>query len=158
MKKNIINAIFGIIIIFGVAIIILSLFGYKPYRVVSDSMADKFYKNALAIVKDYNEGITLKEHYIIAYKAKDEDGNYSLVLHRIVKIEDEKITTKGDANEDNDSPITYDDVIGVYVFSIPLIGILFASIYPWIIIILLVLCYMIIKQILKELKKNSEGK
>lgn len=156
MKKVIFNIVFGIIIVFGISIIGLNLFGFKTYRVVSDSMADKFYKNALAIVKEYDSNMALVEGNIIAFKATDDDGA-TLVLHRIIEIKDGKITTKGDANDNLDSPITYNDVIGVYVFSIPIIGILFASIYPWVIIILLVLCYMIIKQILKELKKNSEG-
>src|SRR5690606_18136688 len=97
--------------------------------------------------------ITLEENDIIAFNVNDK-----LVLHRIEEINGEEIITKGDANDSLDSPISIDSVIGVYVFSIPLIGILFASIYPWIIIILSIFCYIIIKQIYKELKKNDGGK
>ena len=157
MRKKIFNLIFIVIIIFGLSIIVLNLIGFKTYRVVSDSMSPKFYKNALAIVKTYNDDIILKEDDIIAFQLEDEEGT-SLVLHRIVEIEEGKITTKGDANDNLDPKINHNDVIGVYIFSIPFIGIIFASIYPWIIIILLVLGYIIIKQIRKELKKNSEEK
>ena len=153
MKKIVTNIVLGLIIIFGVCIVVLNIIGFKTYRVISDSMAPNIYKNAIAIVKTYDDNITLEENDIIAFNVNDK-----LVLHRIEEINGEEIITKGDANDSLDSPISIDSVIGVYVFSIPLIGILFASIYPWIIIILSIFCYIIIKQIYKELKKNDGGK
>lgn len=155
MKKVILNIIYCIVIIFGLSLITLNFIGFKTYRVISDSMAPKIYKNALTIVRIYNDDIILEDNDIIAFSV-----NGKLVLHRIVEINDvdKKIITKGDANDVVDASISYNDVVGVYVFSIPLIGIIFASIYPWIIITLLAVCYIIIKQILKELKKNGGGK
>lgn len=155
MKKFILNITISFIVLFGLSIIALNLIGFKTYRVISDSMSPKIYKNALAIVRTYNDDVTMEENDIIAFSV-----NGKLVLHRIVEINDvdKQIITKGDANDVVDPPISYNDVVGVYVFSIPLIGILFASIYPWIVVILLVVCYIIIKQILEEFKKNGGGK
>lgn len=44
---------------------------------------------------------------IVAFRHKG-----GLAIHRIVRIEDEQITTKGDANGREDQPIVFDDVIG----------------------------------------------
>lgn len=151
--KRLLNIIYVIVLILGIIIIILNLSGFKTYRVISDSMSPTIYKNALAIVKDYDGDKPLKEEDIIAYVVNDK-----LVLHRIKEIDGKVITTKGDANESYDLPIDFNDVLGVYVFSIPFVGILFASIYPWIIIILLVVGYIIIKQTIKELKKDCGEK
>ena len=139
----------GIIIIFSFSIIILNLVGYKSYRVISDSMSPKIYKNALAFVST-NTNQKLEAGTIIAYAVDDK-----LVLHRIFKIDGDNIITKGDANNVVDSPIDINSVIGVYKFSIPLIGILFASVYPWIIIILVWILYLVIAQMVIEIKKKN---
>lgn len=51
-----------------------------------------------------------------------------LAVHRVVRLDDETLTTRGDANPKEDQPITYDDVIGRVptigdsLVKIPLIG------------------------------------
>lgn len=150
--KKVYYLINAIIIIFGLFILTLNLIGYKTYRVISDSMAPDIRKNDLAIVKKYNKGDELEINDIIAFKKNDK-----LVLHEIVSIEGNSITTKGRNNEYNDDTITYNNVIGVYVFHIPLIGILFISIYPWVIIILALIAYTLISYLIKEIKKSSGG-
>ncbi len=51
-----------------------------------------------------------------------------MAVHRVVKIEGQTITTKGDANVDEDNPITRDDVVGRVLtmgdrlFKIPFVG------------------------------------
>ena len=59
-----------------------SIFGYKPFIVLSGSMETELYRGDLAIVKEVDVN-SLKENDIIAFKDKD---NY-VVTHRIVKIE-----------------------------------------------------------------------
>ena len=46
---------------------------------------------------------------IIVY---DNKINNTFTIHRIVKLGEESITTKGDANFGEDAPVRYDDVIG----------------------------------------------
>lgn len=61
-----------------------SIFGYKPFVVLSGSMETEIYKGDLVIVKKV-EAKDLKENDIIAFR---DDDNY-VVTHRIVeKIEE----------------------------------------------------------------------
>lgn len=151
MKKfyYIINAI---IIIFGATLILFNLIGFKTFRVVSDSMAPQIRKNSLAIVRNIKSNDVLEVEDIIAFNAGGQ-----LVLHEIVEIDGNKIITKGKANETNDNPITFDNVVGIHVLSIPLIGILFASIYPWLVLLLIIIGYNILIILIKEIKKSSGG-
>jgi|SRR5690554_21127 len=151
--KKIYYFINAIIIIFGVALITINLIGFKTFRVISDSMAPDIRKNDLAIVKKIDADDVLEVEDIIAFNV-----NGKLVLHEIVEILENNITTKGKANETNDAPITYDDVVGIYVLRIPLIGILFSSIYLWVVLLLVILGYYIIIILIKEIKKSSGGK
>jgi len=82
--------------------------------VVSDSMEPTLSKNDLIVVKKK------KDYYvgdIIVYKV-----NNKLVIHRIVRIEESEVITKGDANEFEDKSINMDDIYGKLDFSIPVVG------------------------------------
>ena len=75
---------------------------------MTGSMQDALYPGDSIIVKkvkDYNVGD------IITYK---QDDIY--VTHRIVKINGNKVVTKGDANKDNDPEINKDDILGKLVY------------------------------------------
>ena len=93
-----------------------SIFGYKPFVVLSGSMETEIYKGDLVIVKDIDKN-KLKKNDIIAFS--DED-NY-VVTHRIinvVKSENNKLEfiTKGDNNNEEDSgTVKSEDVEGIYV-------------------------------------------
>jgi len=65
--------------------------------------------NSLLLVIKTNE---LKLNDIICFR--DEFGGF--VVHRIVKIENETIITKGDNNKDIDNPINVDAVLGKVLF------------------------------------------
>lgn len=51
----------------------------------------------------------IKKGDIIVFQNKT---NASLTIHRVVLLEETKITTKGDANFREDAPVGYEDVIG----------------------------------------------
>ena len=89
-------------------------FGYGAAVVLSGSMEPEFSKGDLIIVKE-------TERYdpsdIVVY----QDGN-SLVVHRIIGIDGETITTKGDANNTADEPIRVSAVKGKVLFWIPYAG------------------------------------
>jgi hypothetical protein len=46
----------------------------------------------------------------------------SLVIHRIVRVEDEYVVTKGDANNTEDDPVSLSAVKGRMAFAIPFLG------------------------------------
>lgn len=111
------NIILDIIIVILIIFIIIGfinkkkpvpIFNYYFFTVMTGSMQDALYPGDSIIVKkvkDYNVGD------IITYK---QDDIY--VTHRIVKINGNKVVTKGDANKDNDPEINKDDILGKLVY------------------------------------------
>ena len=89
-------------------------FGYGAAVVLSDSMEPEFSEGDLIIV---NETDTYGVNDIVVF----QDGN-SLVVHRIINIDGETITTKGDANNTADEPINVSAVKGKVLFWIPYVG------------------------------------
>lgn len=90
-------------------------FGYGLGTVLSGSMEPNISKGDLIIVKE-------KEDFSINDIVVFEDGS-SLVVHRIIDIQDEKITTKGDANNAADEPIDLNAIKGEVVGWIPYAGV-----------------------------------
>ena len=89
-------------------------FGYGLAVVLSGSMEPEFTKGDLIIVK---ETTVFKEGQIVVF----EDAG-SLVVHRIIDIDGEKITTKGDANNAADEPIGQSQIKGEMICFIPYFG------------------------------------
>jgi len=92
-----------------------SIFGYKPFIVLSGSMENELYKGDLAIIKKVNVN-TLKKNDIIAFRENDK----YVVTHRIVDIVDNngitEFITKGDNNNSNDEgTVKLDNIEGKYV-------------------------------------------
>ncbi len=89
-------------------------FGYGMSVVLSGSMEDRLSVNDLIIVKETDD-----------YKVNDivlfQDGN-SLVVHRIIAIDGDTVTTKGDANNIADAPISKSQIKGVLIYDIGGVG------------------------------------
>ena len=99
-----------------------SVFGYKPFIVLSGSMETEIYKGDLIISKVVDPE-TLKVNDIIAFR----DAEDTVTTHRIIEIVDrdgEKLfITKGDNNNSQDQNLVeLKDVEGLYVLRIPGIG------------------------------------
>lgn len=114
------TTIISVILIFFIA----GFFKYKPVSVLSNSMADIFYRGDLVIVEKIDNQLQeLNLQDIIEYKL---DG-YS-ILHRVIEIkvlEDgtKLYRTKGDNNNAPDSEwVKPEQVIGVIKLKIPKIG------------------------------------
>ncbi len=104
-----------------------SVFGYKPFIVLSGSMETEIHKGDLIIAK-ITDPTTLKVNDVIAFR----DAENTVTTHRIIDIvEDEGETffiTKGDNNNTQDQNLVeYNDVEGIYVFRIPGIGSMMSS-------------------------------
>lgn len=99
-----------------------SIFGYKPFIVLSGSMETELYKGDLAIVKTVDKNTLIKQD-TIAFR---DNKNY-VVTHRIVDIIQKKgkkeFITKGDNNNGNDSgTVSLDNIEGKYIFKISGLG------------------------------------
>lgn len=95
--------------------------GYTILEVVSDSMYPTIKKGDLIIIdtkeKDY------KSNDIITFY----DENKSLVTHRLISIEKEKIQTKGDNNDSLDNRLPIKNIVGKYQFKITGLGVVMSS-------------------------------
>ncbi len=89
-------------------------FGYGAAVVLSGSMEPEFSKGDLIIVRETD---IFLEKDIVVY----QDGE-SLVVHRIIEVEGETVTTKGDANDTADAPISASAIKGKVIFHIPFVG------------------------------------
>ena len=97
------------------------LLGFQCYNVISPSMAPKYNVGDLIYVKAVDP-TTIKAGDVITFIVNED-----LVVgtHRVVRVdaENQRFYTKGDANEVEDgSPVHFNNVIGVPMFSIPLLG------------------------------------
>ena len=80
-------------------------FGYTTFNITSGSMEPTIYVDDYVIVKLNNKNI--KKGDIITFKT-----NNTIITHRIVKIDKDTITTRGDNNNVDDKPIKRNEVIG----------------------------------------------
>ena len=117
MKKVLSIILIVIILIILLANILsileFSFFGFRMFRVASGSMEPEIPINSLIIIKkenDYHEGDIVTYHDSVSY-----------TTHRIIKIDDVVVITKGDANEIDDDPITKESILGKVVFKISFI-------------------------------------
>lgn len=89
-------------------------FGYGMSVVLSGSMESRLSVDDLVIIKATD---SYNVNDIVLY----QDGD-SLVIHRIIEIDGDTVTTKGDANNVADEPINKSQIKGVLVYDIAGIG------------------------------------
>ena len=97
------------------------LLGFQCYNVISPSMEPEYLVGDLIYVKEVDP-TTIKEGDVITFIVNED-----LVVgtHRVVRVdaENQRFYTKGDANEIEDqSPVHFNNVIGVPKFAIPKLG------------------------------------
>lgn len=85
-------------------------FGYGMSVVLSGSMESRLSADDLVIIK-------ATDSYNVNDIVLFQDGN-SLVIHRIIEINGDTVTTKGDANNVADEPINKSQIKGVLVYDI----------------------------------------
>ena len=138
MKKtfNIISKIFTIIIVIFALIMMCftissiyfnrtdkSIFTYKAFIVLSDSMSKTdFDAGDLILVKEVDTS-TLKEGDIIAYTSQNIESYGEVITHKIRSITDDGFITYGTStNTDDETIVKKEYVLGKYSFHIPKAG------------------------------------
>lgn len=106
---------------------------YYILQVGSKSMESTLKKGDYILVKKSN---TYKEGDIVTYKEKS-----SFITHRIVKINENSIVTKGDNNNIEDAPIKKNDIIGKYTLKLRIIGLFLKHKIVTILILLALIIY-----------------
>ena len=105
-----------------------SLFGYKAFIVLSDSMSKTdFAAGDLVLVKEVDPS-TLKEGDIIAYSSQNTSNYGETVTHKIRKLTTDAngepgfITYGTTTDTDDETVVTYPYVLGEYKTNIPKVG------------------------------------
>lgn len=123
------------------------ILGYSYFEVLTGSMRNEINISDIVIVKsqaNYQVGD------IITYKSK----NY-VVTHRVVKVEENILVTKGDANNISDEPIYKNQVIGKVVHKIEKAGIYIKVFTDIKVIILMFIIIMLIVFIMSEIEMRN---
>ncbi|MDR7073340.1 signal peptidase I [Fictibacillus barbaricus] len=95
-----------------------SLFGYKPFTVLTNSMKPSFSAGDMVLVKD-KPASKIKPNDVITFK----ENNNKLITHRVVKVTDKGFVTKGDYNNvKDDGFVSPENVVGELVFTLPKLG------------------------------------
>ena len=101
--------------------------GYEIFNVVSGSMEPTIPVGSIIYVKEIDP-VEIESGDIIAFQSGD-----SVIMHRVTqnKVVEGTFTTKGDANNGEDmNDVSYDNLIGIVVKHVPILGqllILFGS-------------------------------
>ena len=125
---SVICRLFGSVILIFVILSVLPVtlprfMGYEIYSVASGSMEPEIPVGSIVYVKAVEDPLMIEEGEIVAFVK----GN-SVIMHRVVFNHqvDEYLTTKGDANEQEDiGEVLYTDVVGRVVRHLPLLGQIF---------------------------------
>ncbi len=158
-----------IILIFNLVIIfkskkysneVPSIFGYKPFIVMSGSMEDEFGTGDLVVVKN-TDPKSLKINDIIAYRKEDY-----VITHRIVSVikkkDDYCFKTKGDNNNVNDDGMVCSaEIEGKYIKKYAYVGSIILFIQdPYVLvstIIIIILSFTIIIILSNDDNNNNKN-
>ena len=125
-------------------------FGYGAAVVLSGSMEPTFSKDDLILVKK-TDNIAIGD--IVVYHS-----NNSLVVHRVVSIDDDVVITKGDANNIEDSSFDKSAIKGVVIGCIPSLGIVVNAIKTPAGTVVVLLCAFLLTELSFRKQKASDDK
>lgn len=87
-----------------------NVFGYSMYVVASGSMEPTLSVGEYILIKDVSN---YKKNDIITYKLENV-----YITHRIIKLDGDKVITKGDANEVIDDPVDKTAIQGKFILKL----------------------------------------
>ena len=174
--KKIISIIIYAILITVLAIILvqrisnnkLSFFGYRIFRVISESMVPEYNINDILLVKEKNlQDIEIGDD--ISFQRELNGNSEAVITHRVVNIEKDsegnlKIHTKGIANTIEDPILRKEQIYGVVVnkfYFLSFINKLINNLYGFIVLVfipLLVLICLNIKNLITLFKERNNEK
>ncbi len=80
---------------------------YPMASITSGSMWPALKKGDMVLIKGIEGKGEIKEGDIIVY-----ENQKGFTIHRVIKINEDTVVTKGDANNVSDSPVKYEKIIG----------------------------------------------
>mgnify|MGYP004475117691 CR=1 FL=1 len=142
--------VFNIVLFFSTSVLKNSypnILGYTYFEVLTGSMRDEIKERDIVIIKlnsNYNVGD------VVTYKTAK-----SYVTHRIIKIEGNKVITKGDANNTEDEPISKEQIIGKVIKVVGSAGIFMRVFTDKVVVVLLFIVVLVLSYILSLLEREE---
>lgn len=129
--KKVIKTIFNILIILMVLLVILIAFNFIQMNIFGKQYSDFFGYTFFEVTTGSMSGTIEINDVIVVKITKDVSKNdiitfienNSIVTHRIINEDGEKLITKGDANTGQDKPVERTNVIGKVEKVLPKFGI-----------------------------------
>ena len=152
-----------IVVLFAIFLMGSRLIGLQVFNVVSGSMEPVYSVGDLIYVKTVDPD-SVKVDDVITFVLNED---LVVATHRVTKVDAENrvFTTKGDANQNEDvAPVHFNNLIGVPVFAIPLLGYVSAYIqsppglYVAIALGILLLAAVFLPDLLAKKDKEIEAK
>lgn len=137
------------------------IFGYKAYIISSNSMFPNIKNGDTIIVKEVEQE-KLKVGDVISFQREEE-----IITHRIIEViglnEKKEYITKGDNNNiQDDNTIKYEDIEGLAILRIPLLGkiiiLLENKIYLIFLILIVIILLVHTKRVQEKKEKRREQK
>lgn len=114
----VLNTIVIAITLIGITLTVFYFYGITPTVVISGSMSPKIPTGSVSFIDTKYPYDKLKVNDIIVYKFQNNQ-----VIHRVIKVTDEGLETKGDANNFSDHISTSrENYYGKCLFSVPELG------------------------------------
>jgi signal peptidase len=111
----------ALIVIMAILLAGVRIVGMQPFAVLSGSMEPEYHVGSMIYVKScVPDDVEVGDAITFAL-----DDNVNVVTHRVIKIDSgsQCFYTKGDANDSPDgSPVSFENLIGRPVFTIPYLG------------------------------------
>lgn len=140
--------------LFAVCLIIASVRSVTPYIVMSGSMEPAIHTGSLVLVDQKISAHEIQAGDIIGYRRLDD----SLILHRVVEIQNGEFITKGDNNDAKDlSPVKPEQYIGKCRVALPYMGYMVNGLKDRRVMLILgisIAIYLFIKYLLRIEKKK----
>lgn len=104
---------------------------YPMATITSGSMWPALKKGDFILIKGIDSKEEIRVGDIVVYKNPSTGSGQApkgFTIHRVVKMDEDTLVTKGDANNTTDSPIKYEEIIGKPLgsnqkpFRIPILG------------------------------------
>lgn len=161
----IVLAIFALIFIQRVSKDSISLFGYKMYTVVTESMVPEYNLYEMLIVKE-TPAKELKMNDDITYRGAVSDFKGKIVTHRVRQIKPQadgtyRFVTKGIANEYLDPEISETQILGKVVYKTKLLSFLskiINNVYGFYFAIILPMTILIFIEVVETVNEKKEEK
>ncbi len=173
LKKalNIISWILVVLAVFMIIFTVMSsimlekeernLFGVRAYAVLSDSMSKTDFDAGDIVFVKVVDPATLEVGDIISYKSAEADTHGEIITHKIRELTVDEagnpvfITYGTTTNVNDEQPVSYSQVVGKMLFSVPNVGEFFAFIKTptgYILIIFLPIAILLLLQALNSFR------